>query len=34
MFIDKKDVEHLELRAKILKVLKKLNEHLPETVGK
>ena len=32
MFIDKPD--DLNLQAKILKVLKKLNEHLPETVGK
>jgi hypothetical protein len=34
MFIDKKELEHMELRAKILKVLKKLNEHLPDVVGK
>ena len=32
MLIDKPD--DLELQKKILKVLKKLNEHLPETVGK
>lgn len=32
MFIDKRD--NLPLQGKILKVLKKLNEHLTETVGK
>jgi hypothetical protein len=32
MFIDK--AGNIELQTKILKVLKKLNEHLPEIVGK